>query len=352
MELRIYDAELNKIGIIEEYKSLLWDRKYYEPGCFTLKLPLTSRNIDYIKRGRIIGKTDAVEAGVIEYIQMTDEPGSKIMEVKGRFLSSYLDRRVLVGRHNYTGTSEVIMRTCIGDAASIPLLQLGELQGFTDTMKKQATYKNLLDVEQSISKQSGHGFRVRPDFVNKVLYFEVYDGLDRSKAQTDRSRAIFNETYGNLNKICSTETDSLYKTVAYVGGEGEGDERVYVTIGDTSATGLDLREVFIDAKNIRKEEGMTDEEYRQLLENEGYSKLAKEYILSKAIDSTVNPMLNFIYKRDYDLGDTVTIEKESWGIVMNLQITEIMEQYIGGGLTVTPTFGDPIPTITWRDDDE
>ena len=45
MELRIYDAELNKIGIIEEYKSLLWNRKYYEPGCFTLKLPLTERNI-------------------------------------------------------------------------------------------------------------------------------------------------------------------------------------------------------------------------------------------------------------------------------------------------------------------
>ena len=220
MELRIYDAELNKIGIIEEYKSLLWNRKYYEPGCFTLKLPLTERNIAYIKRGRIIGKTDAVEAGVIEYINMTDEPGNKIMEVKGRFLSSYLDRRVLVGSHTYTGTSEVIMRTCIGDAAAIPLLQLGELQGFTDTIKKQATYKNLLDVEEAISKKSGHGFRIRPDFVEKALYFEVYNGLDRSKAQTDRSRAIFNETYGNLNKISSTETDSLYKTVAYVGGEG------------------------------------------------------------------------------------------------------------------------------------
>lgn len=352
MELRIYDQNLDRIGVVEEFRGLLWTRKYYEPGNFSVTLPLTDRNIDYVRRGRIISKEDTKEAGVVEYVQMSDTIGKKSMVVKGRFLSSYFDRRVITGTHTFSGRSEEVMRQLISEVEPIPRVELGTLKGYTDTIKKQTTYKNLLKVESDIAQQSGHGFILRPDFTEKKLYFEVYDGVDRSYSQNDRSRVIFNEEYMNLNEVISTETDSLYKTIAYVGGEGEGDERIFVTVGDTSGSGLARREVFIDAKDVRKEDGMTDQEYLDLLRKTGEARLAKNYPFSDSIESTINPMSNFKYKTDYDLGDIISVEKESWGLKMNLRITEIKEQYIGGGMQVIPTFGDPIPLTNWRIDDE
>ena len=60
-------------------------------------------------------------------------------------------------------------------------------------------------------------------------------------------------------------------------------------------------------------------------------------------------MINFKYGIDYDLGDTVTVTKKSWDINQDLKITEIMEEYAGGKMTVIPTFGNPLPGLDWGD---
>lgn len=348
MEIRVYDPQLDLIGIIEEYATLLWTRKLYEPGNFQMKLPLTDRNVQYLKRGNIISKTGSKEAGVIELIEKTDTPKEKTLKISGRFLSSYMDRRVIVGTKTISGTSEVVMRKFLQAAAPIPLVELGPISGFTDRTQKQTTYKNLLTVETALAKASGHGYRFRPDFTKKKIFFEVYDGLDKSINQFDRPRVIFSDEYSNLNDVRSTESDVLYKNVAYIGGAGEGSDRVFVTIGDTESEGLERHEVFIDAKSIQKDEGMTDAQYRQLLIDYGTEQMST-YKITSSFDSTVNPMINFKYGIDYDLGDTVTVTKKSWDINQDLKITEIMEEYAGGKMTVIPTFGNPLPGLDWSD---
>ena len=55
------------------------------------------------------------------------------------------------------------------------------------------------------------------------------------------------------------------------------------------------------------------------------------------------PEVNFKYKRDYDLGDIVTVNKKAWGIKMEKRITEIQEVYENGGFQIVPTFGNPLP---------
>lgn len=348
MEIRVYDPQLDLIGIIEEYATLLWTRKLYEPGNFQMKLPLTDRNVQYLKRGNIVSKTGSKEAGVIELIEKTDTPKEKTLKISGRFLSSYMDRRVLVGTRTLSGTSEVVMRNFLQAAAPIPLVELGPIAGFTDRTQKQTTYKNLLTVETALAKASGHGYRFRPDFTQKKIFFEVYDGLDKSINQFDRPRVIFSDEYSNLNDVRSTDSDVLYKNVAYIGGAGEGPDRVFVTIGDTGSAGLERHEVFIDAKSIQKDEGMTDAQYRQLLIDYGTEQMSM-YKMTSSFDSTVNPMINFKYGIDYDLGDTVTVTKKAWDINQDLKITEIMEEYAEGKMTVIPTFGNPLPGLDWSD---
>lgn len=47
MEVRIYDRDLNFKGVIENHTSLIWTRKYYEPGNFEIHAPITKKTFVY-----------------------------------------------------------------------------------------------------------------------------------------------------------------------------------------------------------------------------------------------------------------------------------------------------------------
>lgn len=123
-----------------------------------------------------------------------------------------------------------------------------------------------------------------------------------------------------------------------------------MTAGNTSVQGLELREIFVDAKDLQKEEGTTDGDYKATLIHRGEEKLAER---SEAVAFECKTMANsnFRYKTDYDLGDIVVIRKEEWGVTSNLRITELQETYEYGSMTVEPTFGTPLPeSVDWSKD--
>ncbi len=347
MEIRFYDSDMNFIGVMENQVSLIWTRKYYEPGKARLFAPLTEENERLTRKGNLIWKRGSKEAAVIEDRVLDDTTTPATIEVTGRFLSSYMDRRLIRPKVTFNGYVEVAMRTLLSGVAAIPRVELGTLNNFTETVSFQATYKNLLTYQEKLSKCSDIGFRFRPDFSAKKIYFETYKGKDRSRSQSTNSRVIFSERYDNLNGIIYRENDQLLKNVVYIGGEGEGSERTFVSYGD--ATGLGRRELFVDARDITREEGMTQEQYEEKLLQRGHEKNT-EYQESKSINCITDADANFKYRVDYDLGDIVTVEKKAWGISVDYRITEIEEVYEQGGMKVSPTFGTMLPeTIDWED---
>lgn len=394
MQLRIYDAEFNFLGITENQTSVIWTRRYYESGEFNVVLPITDDNIRLYQIGNIVAKRDSIEAGVIEDLQIHESYDEHSITASGRFLSSYMDRRLIRPRYTFDGLVEVAMRNILSNAVAIPLVELGELQGFTDTVTFQATYKNLLAYETKLAKSAGLGFRFRPDFENKKIIFEVYQGLDKSRNQTDRAFVEFSDRFDNLENAEARLNDQIYKNVGYVGGQGEGLERVFVQVGDDTLTGLARRELFIDAKDIQEEDvgdkpeaddymenhtatdgdGNTIEyttfdkatydadvrqweqdkasaraDYIDELETRGYQKL-DECLFSNSIECGIIPIGNFEYKRDYDLGDIVTVKKNNWNYENVARITEISEVYEHEIMTVVPTLGDALPEVVdWED---
>jgi len=421
MQLRIYNSNLELQGITENQTSVIWTRKYYESGNFSVVLPITDDNIRLYKIGNIVAKRDSIEAGVIEDLQIHESFDEHSITASGRFLSSYMDRRLIRPRYTFNGLVEVAMRTILDNAESIPLVELGELQGFTDTVTFQATYKDLLAYETKLAKAAGLGFRFRPDFEEKKIYFEVYQGLDKSRNQTDRAFVEFSDKFDNLEEADARLNNQLYKNVGYVGGQGRGDERVYVTVGDDTLEGLARRELFVDAKDIQEEDvgeepvmgeipeqprtsdymeerTATDkdgntftyeyfdrsayntaynswlaeknriiseyetahafweseiararQEYLVELETRGEQKL-EECLFSNAIECGIIPLGNFVYKRDYDLGDIVTVRKYNWEYENIARITEISEVYEHEIMTVVPTLGDALPEVVdWED---
>ena len=248
MEVRIYNKELHRIGQMENQTSLIWTRKFYEPGNFEIHAPITDENLSLLRPGNLIGKKGSEEAGVIENIEKEESDIKNEITVKGRFLSSYMERRLIKKTVNFSGTVEIAMRQLLTGAAPIPLVELGPLNGFPETVQFQATMKNLLTYETKLSKVGAIGYRFRPDFKKRKIIFETYQGKNRTFKQHENNRVIFSEDYNNLNNAIYKYNDQNLKTKVIVGGQGEGDARTYYELGGGS--GLDLREMFVDAKDI------------------------------------------------------------------------------------------------------
>jgi hypothetical protein len=346
MEIIIYDRNLYRLGTIENHTSLQWHRKYYECGTFELHAPATEKNIRLLQPGNVIRPKGKDEAAVIRGDQ-TEEESTLVNEVvrNGYFLPIYFNDRLTGPMFTFNGTCEDAMRYMINRMAAVPLLEVAPGIGDATKITFQATYKNVLTYLSKIARYCELGFRVVPDFKGKKMTFETYKGIDRTKKQGTKPRVIFSESYNNLNRAKHTYSDETAKTKIVVGGAGDGADRIYVTVG--GGTGFDLREEFLDAKDINKDDFSTNAEYLEALRIRGEQYKAENAVIEN-IEAEVEAEVNFIYGTDYDLGDIVTVEKAKWNKVLNLRITELCEVYEYGGMYVVPTFGDALPTtINW-----
>lgn len=342
MEIWVYDQEMRFQGIIENHTSLVWTRKFYTAGKFELHAPATKDNLKLLKPGNIITKEDKKEAAVIR--GMENEESTTINEIvrTGYFMPIYFGDRLTGPTKNFYGKAEEALYMLANPPIEIPRMKKADVTGFQERIEFQATYKNTLAYMEKVARASGLGIKVVTDFQEKTLLFQVFKGKDRTSNQKVNSRVIFSETYNNLNRTKYTYNNELYKTKVVVGGAGEGEERIYVEVG--GGTGLSLREVFLDAKDINREK-MTQTEYLAALRARGEEYLKTSCKITECFESDVEVDVNFVYKEDYDIGDIVTIKKRSWDILTDLRITEIAEVYENGGMYVVPTFGNPLPEI-------
>lgn len=346
MEVRVYNSKLYRLGQIENQTSLIWTRRFFSPGDFELHAPITDRNLNLLQAGNIISMKDAKEAAVIEDIEKEESDVKNEITAKGRFLSAYMDRRVIATVFNFKGKTEEAIRAVYGAVTPIPLVELGPLNGFEEEIEFQVSFKNLLDTEEKLSKASLTGIRFRPDFLNHKIIMETYQGTDHSITQGKRRRVTFSESYNNLKNAIYKYNDQLLKTCAIVGGEGEGLERKIIKVG--GGEGLDLREVFVDARDVSSD-GLTSEQYEAALQQRGLDAL-NEQSAAESLECEAEPNVNYTYGEDYDLGDIVSVKKKKWGLYMNQRITEAKEVYEFGGGFVVPTFGSPLPEkIDWSD---
>lgn len=349
MEIRFYTPELNMIGVMEDHTSLLWTRKFHESGSFQLTAPITEYNVKLCQIGNVISIEGANEAAVIECVTIRQNNLVRVVICVGRMLSSYMDRRLIRPRFNFNGTVEDAMRTILSNAYPLPLVRLGVRHGFPETIEFQATYKNLLTYMTKLSKGSNIGFRFTPDFTEKTLTFDTYKGVDHSVHQSERVRVVFSEEFQNIGNTKYVADERNYKNVAYAGGRGEGDNRVYVQVGDNTISGLERRETFLNATDIEQTEGMSGTSYTNALKTRAEQRLSEHGMIIN-FECTSDPNGNFKYRQDFDLGDIITVEKESWNLSYDLMVTEVQEVYEHGLAQITPILGTTLPeVIDWED---
>lgn len=344
MEFNIFNKNLEWIGVMDYFKSAIWTPRYYNVGDFELYVGAAQPTLELLQMDYYVTREDDDMTCIIERPNIvTDSDGGKFLIVTGHSLQSLLARRIVWTQTNLNGTVENCIRRLINEniinpadpARRIDNFILGPAQGYTEKMEMQVTGNNLLDVVIDLCKTYGYGFKVTLD-EQKHFVFQLYQGVNRSYSQSNNQWVIFSPDFDNLISVDYSADKANYKNVALVAGEGEGTDRKTVTVG--AASGLERYEAYVDARDLSTNNGeITLDIYNNQLAERGTENLATTGI-QESFSGEIEPTVNYMYKKDYFLGDIIQIENE-FGISATPRITEIMECEDENGYTLTPTFG-------------
>lgn len=371
--LEIRGQDRLPIGILDLAKSVIWHSVYYGVGDFEIYIQATPENIALLQVGNYVTRYNNDEVGIIESITFdyTAQDGY-MLTASGRFAKSLLDRRII---YNLNGTvnTPTILRGSVEKAArrlvfdnavncffdprrNIPILALGELKNLTPIIvdeygqaaEKQVSYQPLMEYTDEILQEYGLGANVTLNNADKMLLYNVLQGTDRSAGNSSGNEPIvFSVDYDNLISSTYLYDSQMLKNAALIGGEGEGLERFF-TLLTASESGLQLREMFVDASDINKEREVeeseepvpyTDTEYSALLVQKG-QQILKDQIIEETFTGDVNVQLG-LHKlgEDYSLGDIVTVQDNYINKYINVRITEVTEVQDDNGYKVDIVFG-------------
>lgn len=345
MNFYLLDNELNKIMIIELYRSFIWTNRYYTAGDFELYAPLTTELLNGLQRNYfIVRDDDLTQCMIISNIKITTsiENGNYII-VTGKSLKSILNRRIIWSQTVLNGEVETEIRKLVTQnaispsisARALPRLVLGDEIGFDVAINAQYTGDNLGDTISAICQTHRIGYDVKLDLDNKQFVFVLYQGVDRTSSQTVVPRVVFSNDFDNLLTTDYVFDSSKYKNVALVAGEGEGTARKRMAVGN--ATGFERYELYVDARDISSNDGaIQPAEYNDLLTARGSEKLA-ESAINENITGEVETTTTYKLGVDFFLGDQVEVVN-AYGMVMAPRITEIIECSDENGYTCVPTF--------------
>ena len=365
--VEIRNAETELIGIIDTAKSVIWRSVYYGVGDFEVYVQATQNTRELLSVGNYVTRQDNNEIGIIEKVEIkADKFDGLMITASGRFAKSILDRRLI---YNLSGTinAATILRgnvelqvrkiveenaiSCAFDSRrNIPLLELGALANIQlvivdengNAAQKQVSYENLLEYSDAVLQEYELSARVTLDAERKKLQYSVFSGEDRSEEnESGNEPVIFSEDYDNLKDSAYSLDKTSCKNSALVGGEGEGTARFYA-LAAGSETGLARREVWVDASSISKtykDAGGTEQTYSNdvysgfLLERgrQSLSALKPVEAFGGSLDVTSG---NFVFNRDFFLGDVVTVESERIGIYKRVRIISVTEVQDENGYTV------------------
>lgn len=378
IDVFLLDKNLNKIHIIDNYTSLIWVNRYNQVGDCELMIPASITTLNKIKQAKYISRDDDDMVCSIKKIELsTDEENGNHLIVSGVDVKNILNQRIIWNQTNVSGSVENYVRKLITENIISPKIAdrkienfaLDERMGFTETIREQVTYAKLGDKIKEICEKYEWGYKI---FVsdNKKFVFRLYKGADVS------DYVIFSDDYENLSSTTYVNDASNIVNVVLTAGEGEGVKRVTATTGE--GVGIERYEEYVDARSVSKtidytelvttypegsevtvggktyyqvdgvnvaeivrdettvEVTLTDEIYKESLISLGEEVIAESGITT-SFEGEIEPRLTFVYKENYFLGDTVTIENE-YGISVKARIVEIIEVYDDNGYSIEPKF--------------
>lgn len=364
------------VGVIEQLRSLTWTRRYSQAGSFDATMPLTPENLRLTELNRLAWIRGAPNACLIESRVITDSADQQDIVISGRDVLCYLDRRLL----NWDFEADDPIRA----SAVLSLLFRGEASGGRYTVPidgvsyvddKSVTYKlpegytksagtSLLEIAEDLAALADAGLKSTCDLSGGTANVKIrmYMGVNRGAGQSARQPVIFSKRWNNLERVGLTQNIAAVVNTVVVRGywaafhqyadgstwtEGGKYYRVTVYLNDKKPADSERREAQIDCSFDATGADMTLERYKVKMRQEGraYLKNAlKGTVAADAVDCEVLGDVQFRYRRDWDVGDIVSVQSPELGVDVDKRITEVQEVYEQEGRRLAVTFGNSLPT--------
>lgn len=307
MNLNLYDENMNRIAIIGgRFVSCMWSEGYNTTQPFTLELQATEEYKTKVKPDCYVGRDDRKTLMVLKTVRVKD----------GHVIAN--------GKEAKRCLDDVACETIIPEGSNLAK-SIKDAYDASDKFKNiefadqtldviyehQISNKTCLILCETMCQDTDTGFRVVRD--GKAIKTEFY------KPEADPNR-VLSERYGSLKVSSITLSTENKKNRAVVLGEGEGEARfrVYVDLSD----GEQKRSMFVDARDILREEGEDDLSYSAKLAARGY----EELLLKQGTwECALNPLPQE-FGSLYDLGDVITVLLPDYGMKLQSRITRFTQQ--------------------------
>ncbi len=355
--IKVLDKNLKLLDEIDVYTSLDFVRSWQGIGSFNLVVCGHEKSF---QNGNIImlGK-DGHKCGIIRTVNPVDSEKGTGITVSGQTLNGFTFQRIVkpyadedyfaVPRPNVIPaviSAEYILKQYVsynlGENAEIsrqlPNFIIAENQNRGLETNWYSRYSVLSEDLQTICEYCDCGYEIYVDLNRRKFVFEYLAGIDRSVDQNINSRVILSKEFESVKNISYTHDVSNYKNVAYCGGYGEGINRAVVAVRSKelseNPTGFDRFETFFDCGDLLS----TETDTAISLKQEGQHRL-DEYKEIKSLTAEISQAGSFLYGKQWDLGDLVTVLDKKWNLMQNLRVAEVKESYEPDSFRLSATLG-------------
>ena len=365
MDIRIFERpvegttlEESQVGTLQA-QSLRFTENLYGVGSFSMTLSGQENFSNALKHDRLLSfKAENVYLwGIIRGVD-DDNAGLGVTVVRtGEDLKGYLKQRIclypktgnLEGFDTVKGSTETVMKHYVknnmvspsNSSRKVPNLVIGEdLSRGIPNDKYMARFNRVDELLKEVGLAGALGYGINMDITNSNMIFDVIQGVDRVASQSDTPRIILDvnlKTAKNSRYISDMEG---YRNVFYTTKSGAKTEAEATTLQyhreEIEPIGITRFETQI---SVNVDSSVTDitTEMENLAQKE-MTNFEKENQFKIELNS------NFIYNKDYRLGDFVTIQDRFMEVCEDVQLISVTHEWQGIGYRITGTFGKPRKT--------
>lgn len=360
------DPALDQGAAINGAESVMWVERYRDAGEFEIVAKASSNLRAFLPLGTLISHTNTLEIMMVENHEVENKPDEDAtVTITGRSLEAWLENRI-VGTDFYSVNpsanlvDEYTIASDYTPAQAIALVEPYIKQGSTsdaaDALAYLEIYTSLGNVgsqeERSIPRKDVHAALLEilavEDLGVKVVRRSPNPPTDGSttkhrlvvhKGANRKNRVIFSAKGGDLARIDYFWTNRKLKNDALVVGR-----YVETRVSDGSITDYDRRTLVVDASDIDgwRDAAPTGTALTNTLNRmvtRGRQALRKQKEVN-IIRADVAPISRYQYRKDYYIGDLVTVTGEE-GTRQVMRVTEHAEIMDRTGFSGHPTLEIP-----------
>lgn len=337
MDAFILDPLYRRTELVDWFESFIWTERWAGWGDFEISIRSTRESRTMFTIGTFISMNASYRVMRVETVEnAVDSSGMRVLKVKGRSIETILEDRAT--RKTYTAidsTPQEAIRTLLAWVISAnggifslndrisnlkiekhPSMPTSNVAFPIEKSTKTYPASTLYDIVKDLTNIWDMGFRMLLDVDTGLFYYDTYMGTDRTASQTTRNSVLFSPELENLQNTREFKTNEGSKNVAQVYSKNS-DLEVFAPNTLPDISGFDRRVLIVVDESIDLPAGP---ECDAAMAVRGREALA-EHRPMQAFDGEISQASQYIYNKDYYLGDLVEIRDED-GVANQMRVTE------------------------------